>query len=101
MSSTVITNDVISRVAKLARIDVSTENISTYSTQLEPILDHFASLDKINTDQVSPTYQVTGLKNIMRDDVIDTKRMFTQKQALSNAPKSKDGYFVTAATIKK
>jgi aspartyl-tRNA(Asn)/glutamyl-tRNA(Gln) amidotransferase subunit C len=101
MSSNQITNDVISKTAKLARITVPPDEAKIYTSQLEPILEHFASLNKIDVKNIEPTYQVTGLKNIMRDDVVDVDRMFTQKQALLNAPKSKNGYFVTAATIKK
>lgn len=101
MSSTTITDDVISKVAKLARIIIPDNKVSQFANQLEPILEHFESLSKVETTNVVPTYQTTGLKTVMRDDIIDVKRMFTQKQALSNSPSSRDGYFVTLATIKK
>ncbi len=99
--SSIITDDVIVKVAKLARINIPSEKVSQFAQQLEPILEHFESLSKVNTDNVIPTYQTTGLKTVLRQDVVDTERMFTQKQALANAPKSSNGYFVTAATIKK
>ena len=101
MSSNVITVDEVKRVAKLARIDIPSEKIDQFASQLEPILENFASLSKVNTGAVIPTYQTTGLNTVLRDDVVDTERTFTQKQALSNAPKSSNAYFVTAATIKK
>ena len=101
MSSKIITPDVVAKVAKLARIKIPAEKVDLFSSQLESILEHFDSLNKIDVSGVEPTYQVTGQKNKLREDVVDTKRMFTQQQALSNAPKSKDGYFVTEATIKK
>jgi aspartyl-tRNA(Asn)/glutamyl-tRNA(Gln) amidotransferase subunit C len=100
MSTNVITTDTIVKTAKLAKLDVSGEDASVYATQLESILEHFDSLNKINVDDVVPTYQVTGLKSVMRDDEIDYDRMLSQAQALSNAP-NKNGYFVTSATIKK
>jgi len=101
MSSTIITSDVIAKVAKLAKINIPSEKINLFASQLEPILEHFKSLSKVNTDGVIPTYQTTGLNTILRDDIIATDKMFTQTQALSNAPKSSNGYFVTNATIKK
>lgn len=100
MSST-ITNDIIVKVAKLARIEIPSEKVSQFASQLEPILEHFESLAKVDTNGVIPTYQTTGLHTILREDIVDTDRMFTQEQALSNAKKSSNGYFVTAATIKK
>ena len=101
MSSAIINDDVIVKVAKLARINIPSEKISQFSKQLQPILEHFESLSKVDTTGVIPTYQTTGLHTILREDVVDTNRMFTQKQALFNAPKSSNGYFVTSATIKK
>ena len=97
----IITDDVIVKVAKLARISIPSEKVSQFAQQLEPILEHFESLSKVITDKVTPTYQTSGLNTVLREDVVDTDRMFTQKQALANAPKSSNGYFVTAATIKK
>ncbi len=101
MSTTTITDDVIVKVAKLSRINIPAEKVNQFASQLEPILKHFESLSKVNTDGVVPTYQTTGLHTILREDVIDTTRMFSQSQALSNSPKSSNGYFVTSATIKK
>lgn len=99
--STIITDDIIVKVAKLAHIKIPSEKINLFAKQLESILGHFKSLSSVNIDGVMPTYQTTGLKTVLRDDIIDLDRMFTQKQALSNAPKSLNGYFVTSATIKK
>ncbi|MBU1118095.1 Asp-tRNA(Asn)/Glu-tRNA(Gln) amidotransferase subunit GatC [Patescibacteria group bacterium] len=101
MSSKTITANEVKRVAKLARINIPPEKIDQFTSQLEPILENFASLSKVNTDDVVPTYQTTGLNTVLREDVVDKDRMFTQKQALSNAPQSSNGYFVTSATIKK
>jgi|SRR3989339_134784 len=98
---TVITDDIVKKVAKLANLSLPSDKVTTFAQQLESILQHFKTLDKVNTADVSPTSQVTGLKNITREDVIDTSRMFTQQQALANAKQSQHGYFVTAATINK
>lgn len=100
MTTSVITTNTIVKTAKLAKLDISDEDASIYATQLESILEHFESLNKINVGGVEPTYQVTGLISVMREDEIDYDRMLSQQQALSNAP-NKNGYFVTSATIKK
>jgi len=99
--STVITDDVIKKVAHLSRTVVPEADAKLYATQLESILEHFDSLSKVDTTDVEPTYQTTGLKTILRKDEVDTGRMFSQQQALSNSKKNSNGYFVTNATIKK
>jgi len=101
MSVQAITLDQLKHIAKLARLNLTEEQEKKFLPQLESILESFATLSRVDTTKVKPTYQVTGLKNILREDVVDVKRMFTQEQALSNAPKSSNGYFVTAATIHK
>jgi aspartyl-tRNA(Asn)/glutamyl-tRNA(Gln) amidotransferase subunit C len=101
MSSTVISEADVLKVAKLANIKLSPEKIAIFAKQLEPILKYFIKLNKVNITNVAPTYQVTGQKNILRQDIIDTKRMFTQAQSLANAPQSKNGFFVTKSISKK
>lgn len=101
MSTTVITLDEFKHIAKLARLNLTEEQYQKYLLQIESILESFDNLSKVDTNNIEPTYQVTGLKNILREDVVDTGRMFTQAQALANAPKQSNGYFVTSATIKK
>lgn len=101
MSDTKITQEELRHVAKLARLPLTEEQEAKYLPQLESILDYFDILKKTDTSKTEPTYQTTGLKNVTREDIIDKDRMFTQKQALSCAPKAHQGFFVTKATIKK
>lgn len=96
-----ITLDQLRHVAKLARIPLTENQEPVFLTQLESILDYFDVINKTDTSKVDPTYQVTGLKNITREDVVDEERMFTQKQALANAPHRQDGYFVVESFSKK
>ena len=57
------------------------------------------NLREVDVQKVEPTHQVTGLENITREDVVDSKRMFTQEEALANASKTHDGYFVVPRII--
>lgn len=83
----------IARIANLAKLTVKEPLLSKLHKQLEEILEFVSKLQKINTAKVPPTSQVTGLINVLREDEIDTTRMFTQEQALSNAPDSYNGFF--------
>ncbi len=76
-----------SKLAKLA-------NLPDSSVDIDSVLELVSKLKSISTDNVEPTSQVTGQTNVFRDDEIDKSRMFTQQEALSNAKKKKNGYFV-------
>ncbi len=76
--------------AKLATL----ANLPVSDIDITPILDLVSKLKTISTDNIQPTSQVTGQTNVFRDDKIDTDRVLTQEEALSNAKKTKNGYFV-------
>ncbi|MBI2464796.1 Asp-tRNA(Asn)/Glu-tRNA(Gln) amidotransferase subunit GatC [Candidatus Shapirobacteria bacterium] len=99
MSSTTITDDIISKVAKLARVQLTEEEIHTFTSQLSPVMEHIDSLNSLNTDAVEPTFQVTNLKNVFREDVILDS--LSQKDAIAPAHKSEQGYVVMPKTIDK
>lgn len=82
----------VTRVAGLAKLTVKEPLLSKLHKQLEEILEFVSKLQKIDTKNVKPTSQVTGLTNVMREDEIETTRMFTQEQALSNAPDTYNGF---------
>lgn len=98
MSSIVITDDQFSHIAKLSRLEIKPEE-QYIKDQLSQAAQYVDVLKELNTDSVSPTFQVNHKKNVLREDVVQPS--FTQTQALSQAKLSKNGYFVTKATIKK
>ncbi len=60
----------VKHVAKLARIDLNDEEIKKFSQQLSKVFDHIETLSEVNTENVEPTSQVTGLENVMREDEV-------------------------------
>lgn len=59
----------ISHLADLARIDLSAEETARFAMELERILSYVEQLQVIPTDGVAETAQVTGLLNILREDM--------------------------------
>ena len=99
MSSTKITKEELDHIAKLARINLTDQEKTTFLPQLESVLEYLDILNQVNTDNIQPTYQVNNQKNILRQDIV--KDSFSQKEALSAASKTQEGYFVVPGTIKK
>ncbi len=87
----------VKHIAQLASLPLTRGEEELFSKQLTSILDLVSKLQKIDTTNVTPTSQVTGLVNILREDVVESDRTFSQEQALANAKKTYNGFFVVPA----
>jgi aspartyl-tRNA(Asn)/glutamyl-tRNA(Gln) amidotransferase subunit C len=65
-----LSRDDIVKLAALARLDLSENEITEYQKELSDILGYVEQLESVNIDGLTPTNQVGGLTNVMRDDVI-------------------------------
>jgi len=83
-------------IAKLSRLVINPDE-QFIAKQLSQATEYIDILKELDTESVVPTYQVNNKKNVLRDDIITSS--FTQKEALSQAKSTKDGYFKTSATI--
>lgn len=81
----------VKHIAKLANLPLKDSEIEKFEKQLNETTNYVAELDSVNTEGIEPTSQVTGLENITRDDVV--KPSLTQKDALSNAKSTMNGFF--------
>ncbi len=63
-----LTKDQVKHVAKLANLPITPEEESKYSEQLSKILDYVDKLNEVDTSNVEPTFNVTGLSNVTRED---------------------------------
>lgn len=88
-----LTKDQVKHVAKLANLPLSATEEEKYLDQLSNILDFVNQLDKVDTSSVEPTFNVTGLENVMSEDKLGT--CLTQEESLANASKKSGNLFVT------
>ncbi len=77
--------------AKLANLPLSDTEKNKFEKQLEETLRHVSNLSEINTNDVEPTSQVTGLENVSRDD--QTAPSLSQNEALKNSKSAQNGLF--------
>jgi aspartyl-tRNA(Asn)/glutamyl-tRNA(Gln) amidotransferase subunit C len=59
----------ILQIATLARLQLKEENIEMYSNQLSTVFHYVDMLAEVNTDGVKETTQVTGLQDVVREDI--------------------------------
>jgi aspartyl-tRNA(Asn)/glutamyl-tRNA(Gln) amidotransferase subunit C len=86
-----LTRDDAAYVARLARIDLSDDELDLYARQLAVVLDHAAQVAAIDTDGVEPTAHPLPLKNVVRPDV--ARPPLDRDEVLSQAPTVEDGRF--------
>ena len=63
-----ISEDTIKKIAGLARLELSTQEVSLYSKQLGAILDYVSELSKVNTEGVAPLVTPTDMVPSYRED---------------------------------
>lgn len=57
-------------LAKLSSLQLSDEEVSALQMDLASILEYVKQLSELDTTGVEPTYQVTDLENVFREDSV-------------------------------
>lgn len=81
----------MAKVAHLARIDLTDDEIDRATDQLSSMLEHFADIDALDLDDVTPMNQPYPLVNVLRPDTVEPG--LDRDEALSQAPQVEDGRF--------
>lgn len=87
-----ISRDEVSRIARLARIALSDEELDQIAPQLDNIVDAVSKVQQVDTAGVEPMSHPHSIDAGMREDV--EKTTLTQQQALDQAPAVEDDRFV-------
>ncbi len=82
----------IEYISKLAALPLSDEEKKIFTPQLEQIIGFVEKLSECDTQNIEPTYQVTGKINELRPDV--PQDSLSQQDVVSNAKQTEDGYIV-------
>jgi aspartyl-tRNA(Asn)/glutamyl-tRNA(Gln) amidotransferase subunit C len=70
--TTAITRDDILHLAQLSSLQLADDEVTDLQQDLENILGYVQQLGELDTTGVEPTYQVTDLQNVMREDEVQT-----------------------------
>lgn len=87
----------IDYVAKLARIELTSEEKEKYSQQLGQILGYFQKLSEIDVSDVEPSAHAHAIYNVWREDVEGTP--MNVDDALMNAPAKRDNQIVVPKIV--
>lgn len=92
-----ITPDQVAHVARLARLNLSPDELVRLTGQMDAILGYVEQLAALDTTAILPTSHAVPLENAFRPDVVRTP--LGVEGALSNAPESRDGCFLVPKVI--
>jgi aspartyl-tRNA(Asn)/glutamyl-tRNA(Gln) amidotransferase subunit C len=86
-----LSRDDVAKLAALARIEMSEEELVSLSSQFGVILDAVARVQEVNLDGVIATSHPQPIQNIFRED--EVRPSLTPEQALSGAPAQEEKRF--------
>jgi aspartyl-tRNA(Asn)/glutamyl-tRNA(Gln) amidotransferase subunit C len=87
-----LTRDQVLHVARLARLELSEEEVERFSGELSKVLDHVGTIGELgDLADVAPTSHVVELENVLRAD--EPRPSLPRDVALANAPDPAPGGF--------
>jgi len=87
----------VEHVATLARLGLSPEEVTLLEGQLNHILEQFAVLSELDTDDISPTAQTIAVESILREDSV--RPGFDRSVVLSLAPAHSGEHVIVPAVL--
>jgi aspartyl-tRNA(Asn)/glutamyl-tRNA(Gln) amidotransferase subunit C len=84
-----LTRDDVLKLAQLARLDLSDDEVESFKNELAEILQYVEMLDNVDVNGLEPTSQVTGLVNVSRDDTVKDYG-YTATDLLQNVPERQE-----------
>ncbi|MDA0999723.1 MAG: Asp-tRNA(Asn)/Glu-tRNA(Gln) amidotransferase subunit GatC [bacterium] len=85
-----ISKEDVLHVSRLARLNLSEEEVEKFRHQLSGILDYISKLNELDTENVPPTSHVLDLVNVFREDKVDRAPIENMEKM---APEFDKGHF--------
>ena len=86
------------KLAALSRLKLTDEEIDRFQEELSAILDYVERLQAVDVSGLKPTYQVSGLENVMRPDKVK-RQVATPDKLLKAVPHVQERYIKTGRMI--
>lgn len=86
-----VDRELLLKVAKNARLNLTEEEIKTILPQFKEMLATFQKISSLDVDGFSPAFHPVEIRNVFREDKVMPG--LSQKDALKNSRQTKDGYF--------
>ena len=84
-------------IAQLARLNLSEDEIATFQSQLDHIIQYVEKLKQVDVSGVEPTAHAIPVFNVFRSDA--PRDWFDAPTALANAPRAANGLFSVTKVV--
>ena len=81
----------VEHVARLARVELTEEEIELFRVQLSAVLERATRIQSLDLDSLPPTSHPIDMRNVWRDDVVTQPE--ASEDILSNAPQREANFF--------
>lgn len=84
-------------LARLARLELTQEEIDLFGGQLGRILDHVEQMNKLDISGIEPTAHAISVFDVIRDDAVTES--LPKATILENAPHNANGLFLVPKVL--
>lgn len=95
--SDAISRDEVAKVARLARLTLSVEELDLFTEQLGQVLEHARDMDSLDLSQVVATAHPFGITNVVREDVVTPS--LERESVLAMAPEVREYRFAVPSIL--
>ena len=92
-----LTHEEVKKVALLARLELSDNEIDAQAANLNALLEQFEKLLALDVTGIEPTSHAIPMVNVLREDIL--RPSLSRDEVLANAPESSDGCFVVPRVL--
>ncbi len=92
-----VSTEEVKKIAKLARIELTAQEEQRHAVTISTVLDFVNTLNEVDTEGVEPTAQVTGLEDVVREDIV--KNSTIKKELLAQMPQVSVGLLKVPAVF--
>lgn len=83
-----LTTAEVKKLAQLARVTLTPDEETRYAETISAVLEYMKILNEVDTKNVEPTFQVTGLKDVWREDIAKDSKI--TKELIEQMPRRED-----------
>lgn len=94
-----LTRNEVLKIADLARMTLTEDELTRFSSQLTAVLDFAARLNELDLSGIEPSAHAVARTNVMRDDVIMPS--LSPEDALFNAAATAEGQFLIQSVLEE
>ncbi|MFN6325799.1 MAG: Asp-tRNA(Asn)/Glu-tRNA(Gln) amidotransferase subunit GatC [Aphanizomenon sp.] len=93
-----IDSQLVRKVANLARLELTADEETQFTTQLGNILDYIEQLNQLDVTNVAPTTRAIDVSNVTREDILQP---YPEREAILNSAPPQEGDFFRVPKILK